>query len=123
MHVGDLILIKSGEQVPIDCKILWGDVHVNEAIVTGESAPVHKFAKDKLIGGSIISDGTVKAQVTAVGNDTVLSGIINLVKQAQGEKPPMQLLADKISAVFIPVVLGIAALTLIINWIVLKEGH
>ncbi|MBK6383007.1 MAG: cadmium-translocating P-type ATPase [Chitinophagaceae bacterium] len=121
LHVGDLILIKSGEQVPIDCKILWGDVHVNEAIVTGESAPVHKFAKDKLIGGSIISDGTVKAQVTAVGNDTVLSGIINLVKQAQGEKPPMQLLADKISAVFIPVVLGIAALTLIINWIVLKD--
>jgi Cu+-exporting ATPase len=121
LHVGDLILIKSGEQVPIDCKILWGDVHVNEAIVTGESAPVHKFAKDKLIGGSIISDGTVKAQVTAVGNDTVLSGIINLVKQAQGEKPPMQLLADKISAVFIPVVLVIAVLTLIINWIVLKD--
>ena len=56
LRVGDLILIKSGEQVPIDCKILWGDVQVNEAIVTGESAPVHKIAKDKLIGGSIISD-------------------------------------------------------------------
>ena len=121
LHVGDLILIKSGEQVPIDCKILWGDVQVNEAIVTGESAPVHKMAKDKLIGGSLISDGTVKAQVTAIGNDTVLSGIINMVRQAQGEKPPMQLLADKISAIFIPVVLGIAALTLIINWVVLKD--
>lgn len=121
LHVGDLILIKSGEQVPIDCKILWGDAHVNEAIVTGESNPVHKYAKDKLIGGSIISDGTVKAQVTAVGNDTVLSGIINLVKQAQGEKPPVQQLADKISAVFIPVVLGIAVVTLAVNWIILKE--
>ena len=121
LHVGDLVLIKSGEQVPVDCKILWGDVQVNEAIITGESAPVHKIAKDKLIGGSLISDGTVKAQVTAVGNDTVLSGIINLVRQAQGEKPPMQLLADKISAIFIPVVLGIAALTLLINWIVLKD--
>jgi len=121
LRVGDLILIKSGEQVPIDCKILWGDVQVNEAIVTGESAPVHKIAKDKLIGGSLISDGTVKAQVTAVGNDTVLSGIINMVKQAQGEKPPVQLLADKISAIFIPVVLGIAVLTLIINWVVLKD--
>ena len=121
LHVGDLILIKSGEQVPVDCKILWGDVYVNEAVVTGESAPVHKIAKDKLIGGSLISDGTVKAQVTAVGNDTVLSGIINLVRQAQGEKPPMQLLADKISAIFIPVVLGIAVLTLIMNWIVLKD--
>ena len=121
LHVGDLVLIKSGEQVPIDCKIIWGEAHVNEAIITGESVPVHKIYKDKLIGGSIISDGTVKAQVTAVGNDTVLSGIINLVKQAQGEKPPMQLLADKISAIFIPVVLGIAVLTLIINWLVLKD--
>jgi Cu+-exporting ATPase len=121
LHVGDLILIKSGEQVPIDCKILWGDAHVNEAIITGESSPVHKKTKDKLIGGSMIDNGTVKAQVTAVGNDTVLSGIINMVKQAQGEKPPVQQLADKISAVFIPIVLGIAALTLIINWIVLQE--
>ena len=121
LRVGDLILIKSGEQVPIDCKILWGDVHVNEAIITGESAPLHKKAKDKLIGGSVVTDGTVKAQVTAVGNDTVLSGIINMVKQAQGEKPPVQQLADKISAVFIPIVLGISLLTLLGSWIVLKE--
>ncbi len=121
LRVGDLILIKSGEQVPIDCKILWGDVHANEAIITGESLPVHKYAKDKLIGGSLITDGTVKAQVTAVGNDTVLSGIINMVKQAQGEKPPVQLLADKISSIFIPVVLGLAVLTLLLSWIVLKD--
>jgi Cu+-exporting ATPase len=119
LRVGDLILIKSGEQVPIDCKILWGDAQVSEAIVTGESAPIHKVAKDKLIGGSLISDGTIKAQVTAIGSDTVLSGIINMVKQAQGEKPPVQLLADKISAVFIPIVLLIAVLTLIASWIVL----
>jgi len=121
LRVGDLILLKSGEQVPIDCKILWGDVQVNEAIITGESIPVHKVKKDKLIGGSLISDGTAKAQVTAVGKDTVLSGIINMVKQAQGEKPPVQQLADKISAIFIPIVLGIAALTLILSWIVLKD--
>lgn len=121
LRVGDLILIKSGEQVPVDCKVLWGDAHVNEAIITGESLPVHKYAKDKLIGGSIIHDGTVKAQITAVGDDTVLSGIINMVKQAQGEKPPVQQLADKISAVFIPVVLVIAALTLIASWIILKD--
>jgi P-type Cu+ transporter len=121
LHVGDLILIKSGEQVPIDAKILWGEAQVNEAIITGESLPVHKKAKDNLIGGSVLSDGTVKAQVTAVGNDTVLSGILNMVRQAQGEKPPMQVLADKISAVFIPVVLGIAGLALVINWVVLKD--
>ena len=121
LRVGDLLLIKSGEQVPMDCKILWGNAHVNEAIITGESLPIHKYAKDKLIGGSIINDGTVKAQVTAVGDDTVLSGIINMVKQAQGEKPPVQQLADKISAIFVPVVLGISVITLGVNWIILKE--
>ena len=121
LRVGDLILIKSGEQVPIDCKILWGDAHVNEAIITGESSPVHKYAKDKLIGGSVITDGTIKAQVTAVGDDTVLAGIINMVKQAQGEKPPVQQLADKISGIFVPVVVGIAVLTLAVNWLLLNE--
>ena len=121
LSVGDLLLVKTGEQVPMDCKILWGDAYVNEAIITGESVPVHKNAKDKLIGGSILNDGTVKAQVTAVGDDTVLSGIISMVKQAQGEKPPVQQLADKISAIFVPAVLGIAVVTLGVNWIILKE--
>ncbi|MFM7672919.1 MAG: heavy metal translocating P-type ATPase [Bacteroidota bacterium] len=121
LRVGDLILIKSGEQVPIDCKILWGDIHVNEAILTGESAPIHKQKKNLLIGGSLITDGTVKAQVTAIGEDTVLSGIIQLVKQAQGEKPPIQQLADRISAVFIPLVLGIAVLTFALTWIIRGE--
>jgi Cu+-exporting ATPase len=121
LKVGDLILIKSGEQVPIDCKILWGDAHVNEAIVTGESLPVHKYGKDKLIGGSVVQDGTVKAQVTAVGNETVLSGIINLVKQAQGDRPPVQQLADKISAIFVPLVVGIAVVTFAVNWVILEN--
>ncbi|MFN8247574.1 MAG: cation-translocating P-type ATPase [Ferruginibacter sp.] len=118
LHVGDLILIKSGEQVPVDCKILWGEVHVNEALLTGESKPVHKQKKDLLIGGSLVSEGTVKAQVTAVGKDTVLSNILNLVKQAQNEKPPVQQMADKISAVFVPVVTGLAVLTFLVNYFV-----
>lgn len=121
LKVGDLILVRSGEQVPIDCKILWGDAHVNEALLTGESIPVHKLAKDKLIGGSIVESGSVKAQVTAVGDDTVLSGILNMVKQAQGEKPPIQDLADKISAVFVPLVVGIALLTFAVNYILLSK--
>ncbi|HMK05693.1 MAG TPA: cation-translocating P-type ATPase [Ferruginibacter sp.] len=116
LHVGDLILIKSGEQVPTDCKILWGDVHVNEALLTGESKPVNKAKKDALIGGSLVTDGTVKAQVTAIGKDTILSNILSLVKQAQGEKPPIQQLADKISAVFVPAVIGIALLTFLLNY-------
>ncbi len=121
LRVGDLVLIRSGEQVPMDCKILWGEVRVHESIITGESMPVQKSMKEILIGGSVIMDGSVKAQVTAVGDETVLSGIIRLMKQAQGEKPPVQQLADRISAVFVPVVLGIALITLLINWIVLKE--
>jgi len=116
LRVGDLVLIKTGEQVPADCKILWGDAHVSEALLTGESKPLHKQKKENLIGGSLLIDGTVKAQVTAVGKDTVLSNILNLVKQAQGEKPPVQQLADKISAVFVPVVVGIAAITFLLNY-------
>ena len=121
LRSGDLILIKSGEQVPADCKILWGTAGVNEAIITGESLPLDKKQKDLLIGGSLVIEGTVKAQVTAASKDSVLSNIINLVKQAQGEKPPVQQMADKISAIFVPVVLGIAAVTFISNYLVLKE--
>jgi P-type Cu+ transporter len=121
LRSGDLVLIKSGEQVPADCKILWGNATVNEAILTGESLPLEKKSKDNLIGGSLIVDGTVKAQVTAEAKDSVLSNIINLVRQAQGEKPPVQQMADKISAIFVPVVLGIAAITFIVNYIFLKE--
>ena len=116
LHVGDLILIKAGEQVPMDCKILWGDVHINESLLTGESKPVHKQKKDNLIGGSLVTDGTVKAQVTAIGKDTVLSNILTLVKQAQSEKPPIQQLADKISAIFVPAVIGISLLTFLLNY-------
>ncbi len=118
LRVGDLVLIKTGEQVPADCRILWGEAHVNEALLTGESKPVTRQKKDALTGGSILTDGTVKAQVTATGKDTVLSNIVNLVKQAQGEKPPVQQLADKISAVFVPVVIGIAVLSFLLNYFV-----
>ncbi|HVK96332.1 MAG TPA: cation-translocating P-type ATPase [Flavisolibacter sp.] len=121
LRVGDLVLIRTGEQVPADCKILWGEAQVNEALLTGESRPVYKKAKDKIVGGSIVEDGNLKAQVTAAGNDTVLSSIVNLVKKAQGEKPPMQQMADKISAVFVPAVIAIAVVAFAINWIVLKD--
>jgi Cu+-exporting ATPase len=121
LRVGDILLIKNGEQVPADCKILWGDATVNESIITGESMPVVKRSKDHLIGGSLLVDGTVKAYVTAEAKNSVLSNIIDLVKRAQGEKPPVQQMADKISAIFVPIVLGIAAVTLIANWIILQD--
>ncbi|MGN6419923.1 MAG: heavy metal translocating P-type ATPase [Pseudobacter sp.] len=121
LRVGDILLIKNGEQVPADCKILWGDATVNESIITGESLPISKKAKDHLIGGSLLVDGTVKAYVTAEAKQSVLSNIIDLVKRAQGEKPPVQQMADRISAIFVPVVLVIAAITLIANWIFLHD--
>lgn len=116
LKVGDLLLIKSGEQVPMDCKILWGEAQVNEAIISGESVPVFKQMKDHLIGGSIIESGTVKTYVTAVGEDTVLSGILKMVREAQTEKPPVQQLADKISAIFVPAVVSIALITVVANY-------
>ena len=122
LKVGDLILINSGETIPMDSKILWGEANVNESIVTGESVPVHKKTTDLLLGGSTVENGTLKAYVTAVGDDTVLSNILKMVRAAQGEKPPVQILADKISAVFVPVVLGIAVLTVLGNLIITDIG-
>lgn len=122
LRVGDLVLIKSGEQVPIDCKILWGDCRVNEAILSGESIPLEKTKKDFLIGGSIVEDGLVKAQVTAVGTATVLSSIVQMVQTAQAEKPPMQKMADKISAVFVPAVIGISVIGFLVNYFGVQVG-
>jgi Cu+-exporting ATPase len=116
LKVGNLVLIKSGEPVPMDCKIIWGEVNVNESLLTGESSPVEKNINDKLIGGSIVESGNAKARITAIGEDTVLSNILKLVKNAQAEKPPVQQLADKISAVFVPVVTGIAVITFLGNY-------
>lgn len=116
LKVGDLLLIKTGEAVPMDCKILWGEASVSEAVISGESTPVEKKMNDKLIGGSMLENGTVKAYVTAVGNDTVLAHILQMVKDAQTEKPPIQQLADRISAVFVPTVVSIALITFLINY-------
>jgi Cu+-exporting ATPase len=115
LKVGDLVLIKTGEQVPADCKILSGEAEVSESLLTGESLPVLKTQGEIIVGGSIVSNGNLKAYVTATGNDTVKSSIVAMMKKAQTEKPPVQQLADKISAVFIPLVLGIALLTFLVN--------
>ncbi|HEY4285576.1 MAG TPA: cation-translocating P-type ATPase [Puia sp.] len=121
LRSGDLVLIRSGEEVPADATILWGEAGVDESILTGESLPVDKKGKDTLIGGSLLVSGTVKAQVTAAAGDSVLAGIVRMVRQAQGEKPPIQQLADRISAVFVPVVLGLAVLTFVGNYLYWHE--
>lgn len=123
LKVGDLVLIRSGEQVPIDSKIIWGEAEVDESIITGESVPVHRLKKDNLIGGSVVVSGTVRAQITAVGKDTVLAGILDMVSRAQGAKPPVQLLADRIAAVFVPVVILISVITFGVNlWLLGDAG-
>ncbi|MDI9357941.1 MAG: cation-translocating P-type ATPase [Phycisphaerales bacterium] len=121
LQVGDLVLIKSGEWVPADCKILWGSSAVNESILTGESTPVDKKEGEVLIGNSLVISGTVRAQVTAIGETSVIGNIVNLVKKAQTEKPPLQKLADRISAVFVPAVISISIIAFIINYLILSN--
>ncbi|HEY0273833.1 MAG TPA: cation-translocating P-type ATPase, partial [Chitinophaga sp.] len=111
LKVGNQVLINTGDQVPMDGTIYWGQATINESMITGESEPVQRREKDKVIGGTILESGSVKVFITATGKNTVLSYIIELVRQAQHNKPPMQKLADRISAIFVPLVLGIALLT------------
>ncbi|MBN9379669.1 MAG: cadmium-translocating P-type ATPase [Chitinophagaceae bacterium] len=121
LRSGDLILVRSGERVPADVKVLWGEASVDESILTGESIPVEKKPKDLLVGGSLLVSGAVRGQVTVDPGDSVLAGIVRMVRQAQQEKPPIRELADKISAVFVPVVLGLAVVTWGVNFIFLRD--
>lgn len=107
----DRVLVNTGDQVPVDGEVYWGEGYVNEAMITGESEAVFKKEGDRVIGGTMLDRGSFKMTVTATGEATVLAHIIELVRQAQGTKSPMQRLADRISAVFVPVVIGIAVLT------------
>ncbi|SDZ73638.1 Cu+-exporting ATPase [Arachidicoccus rhizosphaerae] len=122
LKVGDLVLIKSGELVPTDAKILSGQVEVDESILTGESLPVHKSKADILIGNSQIVSGNVRAYINATGKDTVLQHMLRLVEKAQQQKAPMQLLADKISAVFVPAVLILALVGFLLNYFIGAGG-
>jgi Cu+-exporting ATPase len=120
LRSGDLILIREGERVPADARVIWGEAAADEAILTGESIPVKKRARDFLVGGSILAAGVVRAQVMADAGESVLAGIVNMVRKAQAEKAPVQRLADRISSIFVPVVLGLALLTLVVNYIILR---
>ena len=118
--VGDRLVVKPGERFPVDGTLLEGQTQVDESMLTGEPLPVHKDAGSKLTGGSINGEGRVVLQVTAVGVDTVLSHITRLVEDAQAAKAPIQRLVDKVSAVFVPVVLALALVTVLAWWL---SGH
>jgi len=113
VRVGDELVVRPGEKIPVDGTVLSGFSSVDESMITGESIPVEKFEGDALIGATINQRGLLHMRATKVGADTVLASIIRMVEQAQGSKAPIQRLADTISGIFVPIVLVIAALTFI----------
>jgi Cu+-exporting ATPase len=114
LKVDDIVMVKSGDSIPSDGILVKGDLRIDESMVTGESMPVSKGVEELLIGGTLVSDGNGLVRITTIGKLTVLSSIITMVKKAQMEKPSIQRLADKVSGVFVPVVLGISALTFVL---------
>ncbi len=111
LHVGDIFVVRPGEAVPVDGKVIDGRSSIDEAMLTGESLPVAKTAGSPVYAATINAQGLLRCSATGVGTDTALAGIIRLVEEAQGSKAPIQRLADVIAGVFVPVVVAIAALT------------
>jgi Cu+-exporting ATPase len=116
--VGDVVVVRPGEKIPVDGVILEGSSAVDESMLTGEPIPVDKSSGDPVVGATINSEGLLKIQATKVGKDTALAQIIKLVQEAQGSKAPIQALADRVAAVFVPGVIGIATITFILWWII-----
>ncbi len=111
VQVGDLVRVRPGEKIPVDGEITDGRAVVDESMLTGESVPVEKSVGDRVAGATVNIDGLLTVRATAVGADTALAQIVRLVEQAQGGKAPVQRLADRVSAVFVPAVVGVAAVT------------
>ena len=118
LKVSDIILIRRGEQIPCDAKVLDGDGSVNEANITGESIPRYKEKGDFLYASTVLESGFIKAEATKVGDDSSINTIIKLVSEAANSKAPISKLADKVSAVFVPIILTLATITFIVNMIV-----
>lgn len=116
--VGDLVVIRPGERIPVDAVVLFGQSEVDESLLTGESLPVAKRPGDKITGGSINGSGLLRAETGAVGEQSMLSRIIALVEHAQAKKPPVQRLVDRVAAVFVPVVLAVAVAAFLGWWLI-----
>ena len=111
---GDTVLVRPGEKVPVDGCISSGSSYLDESMITGESVPVQKSEGDEVVGGTLNKTGAFRFQATKVGAETVLAQIIKMVEDAQGAKPPIQALADRVVSVFVPIVMGVATLTFIV---------
>ena len=116
VRIGDILRVKPGEKIPVDGEVLSGMSAVDESMLTGESIPVDKTVGDVLYGSTINKNGALEMKALKVGHETALAQIIQIVESAQGSKAPIQRLADKISSIFVPIVVGIAALTFILWW-------
>lgn len=116
--IGDIVVVKQSEKIPVDGIILEGDAAVDESMITGEPIPVEKSNGEKVIGGTILLNGVIKVEAKSVGKDALLSQIIRLIQDAQTGKPPVQRLVDKVSAIFVPAVLLIAILTFTL-WLII----
>lgn len=117
---GDHLIIKPGEKIPVDGKVIKGTTSIDESMLTGESIPIEKVQNDNVIGSTMNKNGSITVEATKVGKDTALASIIKVVEEAQGSKAPIQRLADIISGYFVPIVVGIALLTFIV-WITLVQ--
>lgn len=113
VRVGDVMVVRPGEKIPTDGRVVAGESTVDESMATGESMPVEKAPGDEAIGATVNQEGLLKVEATRVGRDTFLAQVIRLVEEAQGSKVPIQAFADRVTGVFVPVVLGIAVLTLL----------
>ncbi|MBW2486072.1 MAG: copper-translocating P-type ATPase, partial [Deltaproteobacteria bacterium] len=116
VQLEDAVLVRPGERIPVDGIVLEGASSVDESMLSGEPLPVDKKPGDKVVGGTINGEGLLKFRAAAVGKDTVLAQIIRLVQEAQGSKAPIQALADKVAAIFVPVIIGLAIIVFFIWW-------
>ena len=114
---GDIITVRPGEKVPVDGIIISGSSSIDESMISGESTPIDKKSADEVIGGSLNKTGAFKMRATRLGKDSVLSQIVHLVTEAQGSKAPVQRLVDKVSSIFVPIVIWVAALSFLSWWI------
>ncbi len=119
---GDLVIVKPGAKIPVDGVITDGSSYIDESMVTGEPMPTQKKIGDMVVAGTINTTGSLTFKATKVGSETLLAQIITMVEEAQGSKAPIQALADKISSIFVPIVLGIAFLTLIL-WLLIGSHY
>ncbi len=122
LHIGDRVLVRPGDRVPIDGIVINGSSSVDESMISGEPLPVTRVIGDNVIGGTVNQDGRLIIRATKIGSETALAQIVQLVEKAQGSKPPVQKLADQIAAIFVPTVLAIALITAI-GWYLWGTGH